>query len=130
MGTNETNPSYISEELFDEFRSSKWPELFGGTAYHSRTNDTPFRGGLEGIEACIAISPMEVRNMLEEVGAIRQDPQSEHPDYCNFWFHRVGRQLVRVCEGLYTPEEYEQSEEEARAFLEAAKLEWESERAL
>ncbi len=116
----------VSEEVFDTFITSKWPGLFGGTAHHSLTNDVDLGKCVEALEATVALSPMEERDMLADMGIIEQEPRPEYLDEPrDFRFTTAGHQLVSLCEGLYTPEEHEAREAEAKVRIEESKAEHE-----
>jgi hypothetical protein len=124
MSRFEPVPGLVSEEVFDSFRDSKWPELFGGTAYHSRVKGIPLDRCIDALESTVAISRMEQRDMLADMGIIEQEPRPERlDDIRDFRFTKAGRQVIAACEGLYAPEEYEARDAEARAYLEQARRE-------
>lgn len=118
MSENASNTGCISEEVFDRFRTSRWPQLFGGQMRHSRLNKVSGKDSFGILAVLIAPARMEERDMLEEMGIIKQDPRPEAADdFRDFRFTRAGQQCVRACEGLYTQEEYDLRAEEARLYL-------------
>src|SRR5579871_5738796 len=106
---SETVTSPVPEEVFDEFRASRWPEMFGGTAHHSRVMGTPLDRGIEAFEISLILAPDKERNVLEAMGIV-EDPYSGSPMGETYFrrFTAFGRQVVAACEGLYTDEDYEQ----------------------
>jgi DNA-binding HxlR family transcriptional regulator len=67
---------------------------------------------------------MEERDMLAEMGIIEQEPRPEQlDDIRDFRLTKLGKEVVVACEGLYTSEEYETRDAEARVELDQLRQE-------
>lgn len=114
----------ISQELFDEFRSSDWPALFSGLAQKASRKDVEpdqikSYGALE-YHLNIAASGLE-RTMLLEMELVEsyregnvmatpsmvQDGLIGKPGDERFRFTDFGKEVIMACENLFTPEEHE-----------------------
>jgi hypothetical protein len=118
MASPENTSGRISEELFDRFRSSQWPVMFGHMANHSRQQGKPLEDTLGIHETVLIIAPHKDFIMLRDMGIVeatfrRKWDALPTPSYTAF-----GKQVIAACEGLYTPEEYAAQNEAAKPKLE------------
>jgi hypothetical protein len=132
----------ISEHLFDEFRSSRWPKEFSAMAQAASTDGKAFdeldsyivdevglfitpREELRILEAMgiieyrilhkTDITPGMVKNM--PVGILFSDFISQSQDWVPR-FSEFGKQVVTACENLYSYEDHHADDEAAKARLE------------
>jgi hypothetical protein len=119
MATPEVNPHPISEELFDRFRSSSWPNMFGHIAHAAHEKGKPIdHDVLKVPEIGLIIAPREKVKILREVGIVEETFARRTSDIPTPHFTEFGKQVIAACEGLFTPEEYAAQNEAARPELE------------
>jgi hypothetical protein len=132
----------ISEELFDQFRSSDWPRQFSGMAQAACTKGVSIDelGSFPAYESGLIIAPKEELQMLEDMGIVEDHLSHRSPitpsmvkdmpvgifisDFISEsqdWiprFSELGKQVIMACENLYTPEEHAAASEAAKPELE------------
>jgi hypothetical protein len=130
------NPGPISEELFDQFRSSVWPTMFSAMAQQADSEGVAVRdlNAFNAYESGLTIAPREEQQMLssigimtvwdKEIGTGRRTVFGRYipPRYTRFAPHitEFGLEVIAACENLVTPEEHEAANEAARPALERA----------
>jgi hypothetical protein len=105
----------ITEELFDQFRSSDWPRQFSGMARTAKAEGVEL-DSLESFptyETGLIIAPKEELQILEDIGIAEDRLFHRNPRFSEF-----GKQVIMACENLYTLEEHEAASEAARLKLE------------
>lgn len=122
----------VSKEAFDTFCSSIYPKWFCDLA--QKANE---KGGLDNIksfstmEHTLRTAPMETRSMLEEMGIVENFPDDrivvtpkmladgvlEDPRNLIPKISDAGREVIMLCDNLYTPEELREANPAAQQEL-------------
>lgn len=125
---------FISEELFDHFRNSNWPEQFSAMAQAARTEgvDVDQLSSFTAYETGLIIAPSEDKKILTDMGIVEDclfhrnpitpgmikdgffgDPNEYIPRFSEF-----GKQVIMACEKLFTAQEHADASVDAQSELE------------
>lgn len=132
-----------SVELFNQFRSSNWPQQFSAMAQSASSEGVAVDelGSFPAYESSLIIAPEEDRQMLEAMGIIEdnlfqkgvvtpsmvKDGFSGDPNAYVPHFSEFGKQVIMTYENLLTPEEHSAANEAAQLELERLLAEAEAE---
>jgi hypothetical protein len=140
-------PELISEETFDNFLSSDWPMEFSSMAQKASAQGVAIDklGSFGVYQTNLILVRKDEQQMLKDMGITedellvkrqraswrtifskRRAEDSISPNVCVPRYTQFGKELIAMCEDLYTPEEHAEANAEARANIPAIRAEIEA----